>query len=130
MRLDSSARPLRVFDAVDFILHRLVAVGSRADFDGRRDPRCPTCVDFFVTLFDRGEHVVPFAFNVGAVGVHLMIQFRCFQHLLALGDVRTHRDSNAHWHNAKIDNHFHLAHRSEVNLADTLLKQFKLSGPN
>ncbi len=60
-----------------------------------------------VASFDRREHIVPFAFDVRSVGVHLMIQpsvvedFLTFGHLLADGDADTERDD------AEINDDFH-----------------------
>ncbi len=60
-----------------------------------------------VATLHRGEHFVPVAFDVRAVGVNLMIQPSLFQYVLTLNNVLAHRDTNAHRDDAQIYDDFH-----------------------
>jgi len=53
-----------------------------------------------VAFFDCGEDCIPFAFDVGAVGVKLVLETGLSEYRLALGDILADRDAYPNWDNA------------------------------
>jgi hypothetical protein len=62
--------------------------------------------DFMATA-NRREYLVPFPFNVRAIGVQHCFQLRFSQHLLAGCHIRGQGDADADGNNAQIKNHVH-----------------------
>src|SRR5215467_12931758 len=61
----------------------------------------------FVAALDRRKNVVPFALDVGAIGVEPGLEAGFGQNTLALGDFPRNRDANSDRNNAQISYDFH-----------------------
>ncbi len=60
-----------------------------------------------VTLADRVEDVIPFAFDIRAVGVHPVLEPALGEDALALGHFLADGGPDADGHQAEIDDHMH-----------------------
>jgi len=84
-----------------------MAIRSRAHLDGRGDSGCSHGMYRLVAHLYRSEHVIPFAFDVGAIGVHGVIQPGIAKHFLASNDIVRQRNPHSDGHNAKINDYVH-----------------------
>ena len=85
----------------------LFAVGAGAETQGRTDARRTHGVDHFVAAFDGGEHLVPLAFDVGAVGVQLGFEAGFGEHALVGGDFFGYGSPDADGDHTEICNDLH-----------------------
>ena len=74
---------------VDLVFKRLLPVGSRSEFDVGMDPRGTHGMHFFMACLDGGKYLVPFAFNVGSIGMEGGLQPGTVEHLFAGDDEPT-----------------------------------------
>jgi hypothetical protein len=67
-----------------------------------------------MTTANRSKYLIPFPFDVRAIGVQYCLQSRFAQHLLAGCDVGGQGNAHADWDNTKINNHVHARYTSAI----------------
>jgi hypothetical protein len=96
-----------LFDTLDFLFHRLRAVGPCPEFERRSDARSAHLMDHFMTALDGGEDFVPLALDIGAISVQIRFEAGVLQNFLTSRDIFGNRNTHTHGYNAKIGYYLH-----------------------
>jgi len=98
-------------DAIDFVLHGLIAIGSRSELDGASDAGSAHGMNVFQRGFQCRKNLIVFPRHVGAVGMSLHFESRCRKGVHCLGYVGGKRNADPYGNNAKVCNNFHRTYR-------------------
>src|SRR5664280_478234 len=96
-----------LLDAPHLVLERLNPVGARPDAERGAHARNAHVMQYFVAPPHCGEHLVPVALDVGAVGVQRRLEAGLLEYPLACRDVLRQGQANPEGDDGEIDEYLH-----------------------